>query len=228
MPRTRNQPAALGQDQDRSSAPRTLRRAAMRLATYFAPHPPFHARLGRLDARRGRTAYPRLRQQLLLSDPRPCVPSVSKRYAVLSTGTAFGIPTCTRSSLPTRSVRSPRLEQVRFVNSAQKGDVRGQRGARITAGTPSPSSKVPITAPTTRRDQSGFHAANVGNEAPASVAYARGSLHRSWMTRLSFLSMTRRAAGCCSRTWKALAAVLLDPFPSRIGMVPAASICSMS
>ena len=228
-PTTHNQPAALGprSKTEFERAKDITPGGSMRLATYFAPHPPFAARgsgAWMIDVD-GRHILDCANNFFSLIHGHAFPPVLEALRGVIDQGTAFGIPTSHEIDLA--SVirdRSPRLEQVRFVNSGTEAVMFAVKGARGITG------RHAIA-----KFEGAYHGAydpvevsldstpqTWGNEAPASVAYARGSPPSLLDDTLVLpFDDPSRCRLLLEEHGKRLAAVLLDPFPSRIGMVPA-------
>ena len=228
-PSTHNQPAALGprSKAEFERAKHITPGGSMRQATYFPPHPPFAARgsgAWMIDVD-GRQILDCANNFFSLIHGHAFPPVLEALRSVIDQGTAFGIPTSHEIELANAiRARSPRLEQVRFVNSGTEAVMFAVKGARGITG------RHAIA-----KFEGAYHGAYDpvevsldstpeiwGDETPAGVVYARGSppslLHDTIVLPFDDPSQCRLLL---AEHGTRLAAVLLDPFPSRIGMVPA-------
>jgi glutamate-1-semialdehyde 2,1-aminomutase len=200
----------------------------MRHATYFTPHPPFAARgagcwITDLD---GRRIFDCANNFFSLIHGHAFAPVIDALRNVLDQGTAFGVPMVHELELAEEiSARSPRLEQVRFVNSGTEAVMFAVKAARGITG------RYAIA-----KFEGAYHGAydpvevsldpapqNWGEEWPASIAYARGTppsyLHDTLILPFNDPVQCRRLL---EQNKDRLAAVIFDPIASRVGMVPAA------
>jgi len=228
-PTTHNQPEALG-PRSRSEFERAKRitpGGSMRHASYFAPHPPFAMRgsgawITDVD---GRRIFDCANNFFSLIHGHAYSPVVNALHSVLDQGTAFGVPTVHEIELAGEiRARSPRLEQVRFVNSGTEAVMFAIKAARGVTG------RHAIA-----KFEGAYHGAydpveisldpepqNWGEAAPASVVYARGSppslAHDTLVLPFDDPVLCQQLL---EENGNRLAAVVLDPLASRAGMVPA-------
>jgi len=229
LPTTHNQPPALG-PRSKAEFERAMHitpGGSMRQATYFVPHPPFAARgsdawITDVD---GRRVFDCANNFFSLIHGHAFLPVIEALRSVLDQGTAFGVPTSHEIELANEiRARSPRLEQVRFVNSGTEAVMFAVKAARGITG------RHAIA-----KFEGAYHGAydpveisldptpqTWGDGAPASVAYARGSppslLHDTLVLPFDDPS---RCRSLLEEHGERLAGVLLDLLPSRVGMVPA-------
>ncbi|MGE0151608.1 MAG: aspartate aminotransferase family protein [Reyranellaceae bacterium] len=144
---------------------------------------------------------------------------------VVSSGTAFGLPTQHEVLLAEEiCCRSSAFEQIRFVNSGTEAVMMAIKAARAF------SRKTKIA-----KVEGGYHGSydhmevsldsspkNWGAEEPASVAYTRGT-PQSVLDETVVLPFNdaERAVSIIEKHAKDLAAVIIDPMPSRVGMIAA-------
>src|SRR5215475_9601856 len=228
-PTTHNLPEALG-PRSRSEFERAKRitpGGSMRHASYFAPHPPFAMRgsgawITDVD---GRRIFDCANNFFSLIHGHAYSPVVNALHSVLDQGTAFGVPTVHEIELAGEiRARSPRLEQVRFVNSGTEAVMFAIKAARGVTG------RHAIA-----KFDGAYHGAydpveisldpepqNWGEAAPASVVYARGSppslAHDTLVLPFDDPVLCQQLL---EENGNRLAAVVLDPLASRAGMVPA-------
>jgi glutamate-1-semialdehyde 2,1-aminomutase len=144
----------------------------------------------------------------------------------LARGTSFPLPTPEEIELATIIVdRLPSAERVRFMNSGSEAVMMAVKAARAFTGRP----KI-------AKFEGAYHgsydyvevslgstSANWGPlDAPASVPYSRGTPQGVLddVVVLPF-NRTEHAVARIEREAKSLAAVVLDPLPNRVGLVPA-------
>src|SRR5262249_36295353 len=228
-PTTHNQPKSLGQRSraEFERAKHITPGGSMRLASYFAPHPPFAARgsgawITDVD---GRRIFDCANNFFSLIHGHAFAPVIDALHGILDQGTAFGIPTVHEIELAHEiRTRSPRLEQLRFVNSGTEAVMFAIKAARGITG------RHAIA-----KFEGAYHGAydaveisldptplNWGEAVPASVAYACGSppslLHDTLVLPYEDPCSCRRLL---QENGERLAAVILDPLASRSGMAAA-------
>jgi len=227
-PTTHNQPGALG-PRSRAEFERAKRitpGGSMRLASYFAPHPPFAARgsgpwITDVD---GRHIFDCANNFFSLIHGHAFAPVINALHGILDQGTAYGVPTAHEIELANEiRERSPQLEQVRFVNSGTEAVMFAIKAARGITG------RHAIA-----KFEGAYHGAydpveisldpapdTWGDHVPASIAYARGSppslLHDTLVLPFDNPTSCRQLL---QENGARLAAVVLDPLASRVGMVP--------
>jgi glutamate-1-semialdehyde 2,1-aminomutase len=202
---------------------------SMRAAPYFSPQPPYALRgegcwVTDLD---GRRIFDCANNFFSLVHGHAFPPVTHALHQVLDGGTAFGLPTTLETQLAeTIRARSPELEQFRFVGSGTEAVMFAIKAARAITG------RHAIA-----KFEGAYHGAydyvevsldsmpqNWGGEDPASVLYAKGT-PPAIADDVLVLPYNRPAE--CRRLiaehHTRLAAVLLDPIASRVGMVPAGS-----
>jgi glutamate-1-semialdehyde 2,1-aminomutase len=199
-----------------------------RTTVYMAPHPPYAASGEgcwitdvdgdrRLDCLNNYTA-------LIHGHAHPAVVEAATRR--LAAGASFPLPTPEEIDLAALLVeRLPSAERVRFTNSGSEAVMVAVKAARAFTGRP----KI-------AKFEGAYHGSydyaevslgstpeNWGSlEAPASIAYSRGTPPAVLddVVVLPF-NRTEHAVRRIEREARHLAAVLLDPVPNRVGLVPA-------
>ncbi len=228
-PRSHNQGAALGPKSiaefERSKL--LTPGGSMRSATFFSPQPPYAAGgsgtfITDVD---GRRLFDCANNFFSLIHGHAFQPVVKALHAALDHGTAFGLPLAGESDLAEEiRRRAPLLEQIRFVNSGTEAVMFAVKAARAITGRPAIAKfegayhgaydHVEISLDSTP--------ANWGAPHPTSVAYAEGT--PAAVAGDTVVLRFNEAAECrelLERHGHRLAAVLLDPLASRVGMVPA-------
>jgi glutamate-1-semialdehyde 2,1-aminomutase len=201
----------------------------MRAATYFSPHPPYATRgegcwLVDID---GRRLFDCANNFFSLVHGHAFEPVRRALHAAVDGGTAFGLPTTSESDLAEEiRLRSPELEQVRFVSSGTEAVMFAVKAARAVTG------RSAIA-----KFEGAYHGAydyvevsldstpqNWGDPYPDSVLYARGT-PPSVATDTLVLPFNKpsECRKLIEHHHQRLAAILLDPLSSRIAMVPASS-----
>ena len=212
-------------------AQRVVPGGSMRQSTWFPPHPPYAmrgegCRVIDLD---GRAIVDCANNFFSLIHGHAFAPVVEAIRDVVGRGTAFGMPTEHETALAeTIRARSPRCEQIRFCNSGTEAVMFAVKAARALTGRPAIA-----------KFEGAYHgaydplevslASDPSNWAgpdgdPAAVAYARG-------TPAGLLADTvvlpfadaDRCATILAREAHRLAAIVLDPVPSRVGTLPVSS-----
>lgn len=152
-------------------------------------------------------------------------PVVSAAVAQIQRGSAFGAPTEAEVRLAELlTSRVPSLEQVRFTNSGTEAVMMAIRAARAFTG----RSKI-------AKIEGSYHGsydvaevsldpspANWGDEEPRAVAYSAGTpgaaLDQAVIIPFNDVAGAKRIL---ERHADELAAVLVDPLPTRVGLIPA-------
>lgn len=199
---------------------------SMRAAPFFPPHPPYAAFgsgcwITDID---GRRLFDCANNFFSLIHGHAFAPIVQALHAVIDTGTAFGLPTPWETALAeTISVRSPKLEQVRFANSGTEAVMFTVKAARAITG-----------RPMIAKFEGAYHGAydyvevsldsspdNWGDGAPNSVPYAKGTpLSVAADVLVLPFADARRCAELIAAHHDRLAAIIVDPLASRVAMVP--------
>lgn len=146
-------------------------------------------------------------------------------HAQIDRGTAFGMPTQSEVELAERLVeRVPGIEQIRFTNSGTEAVMMALKAARAFTG----RSKI-------AKVEGAYHGSydyaetslesgpeNWGADAPASVAYAKGTPAGvlSDVVVIPFNDV-EAAEALLRANGDTLAGVLIDPVPNRVGLIPA-------
>ncbi|MER9132148.1 aminotransferase class III-fold pyridoxal phosphate-dependent enzyme [Mesorhizobium sp. M0768] len=198
----------------------------MRAAPFFAPQPPYAmsaAGCWITDAD-GRKVFDCANNFFSLVHGHAFPPVIEALHKVLDDGTAFGLPTTSETSLAEAiSARSPRLEQVRFTSSGTEAVMYAVKAARAITG----RSMI-------AKFEGAYHGAydhvevsldstpmNWGDSSPKSVLYAKGT---PVSTAAEVLVLPYNEPETCRELIRAhherLAAILVDPLASRVGMVP--------
>ncbi len=198
----------------------------MRAAPFFAPHPPYAVSgagcwITDVD---GRKFFDCANNFFSLVHGHAFPPVIEALHRVLDDGTAFGLPTTSESSLAEAiAARSPKLEQVRFTSSGTEAVMYAIKAARAITG-----------RPMIAKFEGAYHGAyddvevsldstpmNWGDSSPKSVLYARGT---PVSTAAEVLVLPYNEPESCRELIRAhherLAAILVDPLASRVGMVP--------
>lgn len=206
---------------------------SMRSAPYFPPQPPYAMQGGGcwvadVD---GRKIFDCANNFFSLVHGHAFPPVIRALHNVIDSGTAFGLPTTSETELAeTIRARSPRLEQLRFVNSGTEAVMFAVKAARAITG-----------RPMIAKFEGAFHGAydyvevaldpnaqNWGAD-PQSILYARGTPSS---VAADVLVLPYNKPADCRRLIEEhharLAAILFDPLASRVGMVPAdAELCDV-
>lgn len=202
---------------------------SMRAAAHFAPHPPYAAR-GQgcwVEDVDGRRIFDCANNFFSLVHGHAFEPVRRALHTAIDAGTAFGLPTPVESDLAEEiRLRSPELEQTRFVSSGSEAVMFAIKAARGITG------RWAIA-----KFEGAYHGAydyvevsldsspqNWGEPDPASILYARG-MPPSVAADTLVLPFNKPAE--CRRLieqhHQRLAAILLDPLSTRIAMVPVSS-----
>jgi glutamate-1-semialdehyde 2,1-aminomutase len=201
---------------------------SMRAAPYFPPHPPYAASgagcwITDVD---GRRLFDCANNFFSLIHGHAFAPVVTALHDTIGRGTAFGLPTAGETELAEEiRRRSPRLEQIRFVNSGTEAVMFAVKAARAITGRPAIA-----------KFEGAYHGAYDwvevsldsspqawGADEPSAVRYTRGTPD-AVLADVVVLPY-HRPADCLrilERNAPRLAAVILDPLASRVGMVPVA------
>jgi glutamate-1-semialdehyde 2,1-aminomutase len=200
---------------------------SMRAAPYFAPHPPYAARgegcwVIDVDDRR---IFDCANNFFSLIHGHAFEPVRRALHTAIDAGTAFGLPTTPETDLAEEiRLRSPELEQFRFVSSGTEAVMFAVKAARAITG------RYAIA-----KFEGAYHGAydyvevsldsspqNWGEPFPASVLYGRGTPPS---VAVDTLVLPFNKPSECRRLLEGnhhrLAAILFDPLSSRIAMVPA-------
>ncbi|MER8634233.1 aminotransferase class III-fold pyridoxal phosphate-dependent enzyme [Mesorhizobium opportunistum] len=198
----------------------------MRAAPYFAPQPPY-AVSGEgcwITDADGRKVLDCANNFFSLVHGHAFPPVIEALRKVLDDGTAFGLPTASETSLAEAiSTRTPRLEHVRFTSSGTEAVMFAIKAARAITG-----------RPMIAKFEGAYHGAyddvevsldsspnNWGDKLPTSVIYAKGT---PVSTAAEVLVLPYSEPETCRELIRAhhehLAAILVDPLASRVGMVP--------
>ncbi|MER8703155.1 aminotransferase class III-fold pyridoxal phosphate-dependent enzyme [Mesorhizobium sp. M1273] len=198
----------------------------MRAAPFFAPQPPYAASAAGcwITDADGRKVFDSANNFFSLVHGHAFPPVIEALHKVLDDGTAFGLPTTSETSLAEAiSARSPRLEQVRFTSSGTEAVMYAVKAARAITG-----------RPMIAKFEGAYHGAydyvevsldsapmNWGDSLPKSVLYAKGT---PVSTAAEVLVLPYNEPETCRELIRAhherLAAILVDPLASRVGMVP--------
>lgn len=201
---------------------------SMRQATWFAPHPPYALRgegcwVEDLD---GRRILDCANNFFSLAHGHAFPPVVEALRKVVGDGTAFGMPTLHETALAEAiRERSPRCEQIRFCNSGTEAVMFAVKAARALTNRPAIAKfegayhgsydtlEVSLAPDPSNWDGPG------GN--PAAIPYDRGTPAGivADTVVLPYADPVRCAA-ILEREAHRLAAVVLDPLASKIGLVP--------
>lgn len=199
---------------------------SMRAAQFFAPHPPYAvAGAGSwITDADGRKVFDCANNFFSLVHGHAFPPVIEALHKVLDDGTAFGLPTTSETRLAEAiTTRSPKLEQVRFTSSGTEAVMFAVKAARAITG-----------RPMIAKFEGAYHGAydyvevsldstptNWGDSSPSSVLYAKGT---PASTAADVLVLPYNEPESCRELIRAhhgrLAAILLDPVASRVGMVP--------
>ena len=209
-------------------AKRVIPGGSMRQATWFAPHPPYAVRgegcwVEDLD---GRRILDCANNFFSLVHGHAFPPVVAALRKVVGDGTAFGMPTRHETALAEAiRGRSPRCEQIRFCTSGTEAVMFAVKAARALTGRPAIA-----------KFEGAYHGSydslevSLGSDPsnwdgpsgdPAAVPYDRGT-PRGVVADTVVLPFADpdRCASILDREASRLAAVVLDPLASKIGMVP--------
>lgn len=199
---------------------------SMRAAPFFAPHPPYAvsgAGCWITDAD-GRKILDCENNFFSLVHGHAFPPVTEALHKILDDGTAFGLPTTSETRLAEAiTTRSPKLEQVRFTSSGTEAVMFAVKAARAMTG-----------RPMIAKFEGAYHGAydyvevsldsapnNWGDSSPNSVLYASGTPPS---TAADVLVLPYNEPKSCRelirKHHERLAAILLDPVASRVGMVP--------
>jgi glutamate-1-semialdehyde 2,1-aminomutase len=200
---------------------------SMRQATWFTPHPPYAARgegcwVEDLD---GRRILDCANNFFSLVHGHAFPPVVEAIRAAVGNGTAFGMPTQYETALAEAiRMRSPRCEQVRFCNSGTEAVMFAAKAARALTGRPAIA-----------KFEGAYHGSydtlevSLGSDPsnwdgpdgdPAAVPYARGTPPAVLADTVVLpYADPERCAAILDREGGRLAAIVLDPLASRVGMV---------
>ncbi len=212
-------------------AQRVVPGGSMRAASWFKPHPPYAARgegcwLIDVD---GRRMLDCANNFFSLIHGHAFPPVLDAIQNTMSKGTAFGLPTEAEILLAEAlAARNPQLEQTRFCNSGTEAVLAAVKGARGL------TSRERIA-----KFEGCYHGAydwvevsldpspanwNDADGNPASIAYNQGA-PASVLTETVVLPFAdaQRCADILRREGPTLAAIILDPHPSRAGAVPISS-----
>ncbi|TDH59940.1 aminotransferase class III-fold pyridoxal phosphate-dependent enzyme [Dankookia rubra] len=225
---TDNQPPFSRSAAEFERAKRVIPGGSMRQATWFAPHPPYAVRgegcwVEDLD---GRRILDCANNFFSLVHGHAFPPVVEALRKVVGDGTAFGMPTRHETALAEaiRS-RSPRCEQIRFCNSGTEAVMFAVKAARALTGRPAiakfegayhgsyDSLEVSLGSDPSNWDGSGGD--------PAAVPYDRGTPAGVVADTVVLpYADADRCTAILEREAPRIAAVVLDPLASKIGMVP--------
>lgn len=140
-------------------------------------------------------------------------------------GTTFGMPTPSEvhlAELLSSRVRS--MERVRFMNSGTEAVMMALKAARAYTGRPKIAKVEGSYHGSYDYAETSLDAdpSNWGEQTPNSIAYARGTPHGvlSDVVVLPFNDVAR-AEALLRANAASLAAVLVDPVPNRVGLIPA-------
>jgi glutamate-1-semialdehyde 2,1-aminomutase len=202
---------------------------SMRAAPFFAPHPPY-AMSGAgcwITDVDGRELFDCANNFFSLVHGHAFPPVTRALHDVIDAGTAFGLPMQQETALAEEiRMRSPELEQIRFVNSGTEAVLFAIKAARAITGRPAIA-----------KFEGAYHGAydyvevsldstpqNWGEVDPQSVLYAKGT-PASVATDVVVLPYNKPAEcrRLIERHYQRLAAIVFDPLASRVAMVPATS-----
>lgn len=198
---------------------------SMRAAPFFPPHPPYAASGAGpwvTDAD-GRRLYDCANNFFSLIHGHSFPPVVTELQRALADGTAFGLPTTSETALAEEiKSRSPRLEQIRFAGSGTEAVMFAVKAARAITG------RSAIA-----KFEGAYHGAydyvevsldprpdTWGERVPNSLTYARGA-PKSVADDVVVLPYDdpKLCEEILTAHGHRLAAMLLDPLSSRVGMV---------
>jgi glutamate-1-semialdehyde 2,1-aminomutase len=212
-------------------AQRVVPGGSMRQSTWFSPHPPYamHGEGCRVVDLDGRAIVDCANNFFSLIHGHAFPPVVEAIRDVVGRGTAFGMPTEHETALAeTIRARSPRCEQIRFCNSGTEAVMFAVKAARALTGRAAIAKfegayhgaydplEVSLASDPSNWDDP------VGD--PAAVAYAQGT-PPGMMADTVVLPFADpdRCASILEREAHRLAAIVLDPVPSRVGTLPVSS-----
>ncbi|MCA3413171.1 MAG: aspartate aminotransferase family protein [Roseomonas sp.] len=225
---TSNRPPRSRSAAEFERAKRVIPGGSMRQATWFAPHPPYAVRgegcwVEDLD---GRRVLDCANNFFSLVHGHAFPPVVEALRKVVGDGTAFGMPTRHETALAEaiRS-RSPRCEQIRFCNSGTEAVMFAVKAARALTGRPAIAKfegayhgsydSLEVSLGSDPSNWNGPH----GD--PAAVSYDRGTPAGVVADTVVLpYADPERCAAILEREAPRLAAIVLDPLASKIGMVP--------
>lgn len=201
---------------------------SMRPSSWFAPHPPYAQRgegcwLTDLDGRRLLDASNNF---FSLIHGHAFPPVVAAIRETAAQGTAFGLPTPYETELAEMiSQRAPLLQQVRFCNSGTEAVMFAVKAARALTGRSAIAKFEGAYHGTYDALEISYDCGPQNWDGPdgnpASVPYCRGT-PPMLLTETVVLPFgdPKRCREILRRQGSRLAAVVIDPLPSRIGMVP--------
>jgi glutamate-1-semialdehyde 2,1-aminomutase len=226
-----NQPPLSRSGVEFERAKRVIPGGSMRQAAWFAPHPPYAVRgegcwVEDLD---GRRILDCANNFFSLVHGHAFPPVVEALRKVVGDGTAFGMPTRHETALAEaiRS-RSPRCEQIRFCNSGTEAVMFAVKAARALTGRPAiakfegayhgsyDSLEVSLGSDPSNWDGSGGDPAAVPYDRGTPVGVVADTVVLPWAD-------AERCTAILEREAPRLAAIVLDPLASKIGMVPPAA-----
>lgn len=209
-------------------AKRVIPGGSMRQATWFAPHPPYAARgegcwIEDID---GHRVLDCANNFFSLAHGHAFPPVVGALRQAVGDGTAFGMPTRHETALAEAiRARSPRCEQIRFCNSGTEAVMFAVKGARALTGRPAIAKfegayhggydalQVSLASDPSNWDGPGGD--------PAAVPYDRGTPAAVVADTVVLpYADPGRCAAILAREGHRLAAVVLDPLASKVGLVP--------
>lgn len=201
---------------------------SMRNATWFAPHPPYAAK-GRgcfVEDLDGRQLLDSANNFFSLVHGHAFAPVVDAIRAAAGDGTAFGLPTEKEIALAELiSGRSPRCQQVRFCTSGTEAVMFAIKGARALSGRSALAKfegayhgsydwvEVSLAPEPAAWDDESGNPASIGGSKGAPKHVLHDTVVLPWNDPV-------RCAAILANQGSRLAALIIDPVPSRAGMVP--------
>nr|WP_244978530.1 aminotransferase class III-fold pyridoxal phosphate-dependent enzyme [Bradyrhizobium pachyrhizi] len=201
---------------------------SMRNATWFAPHPPYAAKgigcfVEDLD---GRQLLDCANNFFSLIHGHAFAPVVEAIRAAAGDGTAFGLPTEKEIALAELiRGRSPRCEQVRFCTSGTEAVMFAIKGARALTGRRALAKfegayhgsydwvEVSLAPEPAAWDDESGNPASIGGSKGVPKHVLQDTVVLPW-------NDPDRCAAILDKQGSRLAALIIDPVPSRAGMVP--------
>lgn len=201
---------------------------SMRNATWFAPHPPYAAKgtgcwVEDIDGRRFLDCANNF---FSLIHGHAFGPVIEAIGSAMSNGTAFGLPTEKEIALAELiASRSPKCEQIRFCTSGTEAVMFAVKGARALTGRAALAKfegayhgsydwvEVSLAPDPDIWDDNSGNPASIGGSYGVPEHVLQDTIILPW-------NDPDRCAAILAKEGPRLAALLVDPVPSRVGMIP--------
>lgn len=201
---------------------------SMRNASWFAPHPPYAAK-GKgcwVEDIDGRKFLDCANNFFSLIHGHAFGPIIEAISSALGDGTAFGLPTEKEIALAELiTSRSPKCEQIRFCTSGTEAVMFAVKGARALTGRAALAKfegayhgsydwvEVSLAPEPEAWDDAGGNPASIGGCYGVPEHVLHDTVVLPW-------NDSDRCAAILAREGSRLAALIVDPVPSRVGMIP--------